>query len=117
MTHLKKFNHQTKNILDDLEDYLQELFDKYHIKKSIGISPDHIHYWVNYVNNSIYIESIEKGGTRLDKSKKWFKIYEEILRILPTVEKRLGLQLEIIGDYNKRDFMKIKIINETSEEI
>lgn len=100
-----KFNEEwiddfLKEKLIDLSDCLMEVFDKYNIverKPSFNRSEDidRDAYW--YVSNAVYINNISYG----EKD----KIFEEIERIKPMIEKRVGFKIFICdGIYEDGSF-------------
>lgn len=99
MIHIKHFN---KNV-EDLEDYLQEFFDKYHIIKTPFNIKDDVDY-INYYcgsDNSITIEVYENH----------IEIFEHLDKIIPNIERRLGSKISLnqrVG-YNMEVSKKIYI--------
>ena len=113
-----KFHDQNNSDLENLSDYLLEIFDKFGIVNFDFIkkpSSDQIWYWLDEFSQRIdigNIGNISNGGNEYESSTRetWYKIHDEIMRILPTIEKRLGKEIEIRGSHANRDWMQIKIV-------
>ncbi len=79
---------------NDLEDYLQEVFDKYGIVKTkMSDTPTQASYYINS-KNQIDIDNILDYNGKVDY-RMTSVIYNEIMRIKPTIEKRLGTEIEV----------------------
>ncbi len=107
MKHIRKFNIESKD-LEDLEDYLQEIFDKYHIRKSqpTGQESD-----MDILSGPIYYTKVDINGNEslfLDnlEFKFYYNLLEDIRKLKPTIEKRLGYPIGIFPD-QYIDFIKI----------
>lgn len=76
--------------IEDLEGCLQEILDKYNIKKS---NPDD---WPSPLYPNYYISKALSNAIEFDECKSIFHdLYEEILKIKPTIEKRIGREILI----------------------
>jgi len=81
--------------MQDLEDYLQEFFDKYNIEKTDandgGDAPEFNNYYID--------EDIKRYDFALEKivvevfTNNFKEIRKELIRILPNIEKRLGQEI------------------------
>lgn len=103
------FDKKYEPIMDDLEDYLQEMFDKFLIKKA-DVSPTNLHGFSNidksdnfyriYKNNKSFFVPKDKAfqvpilSIELDISY-YDAVLEYLFKIKPMVEKRLGREIEI----------------------
>jgi hypothetical protein len=107
MKYLRKFtedDHYTSDI-EDLEDYLQEIFDKYHIKKiDLEDTPPMAYptykvcssnLGINFMKRD-YISIFETGAVPwTGQVNKKLRLYTELIAMKPFLMKRLGQELDI----------------------
>jgi len=80
-----------KNFINDLEDYLQEIFDKYSIKSFMTPPVFHNGKW----HDCPYYRKFE-NFIHINNTEEIFKnLLQDVIKLIPTIEKRLGHQIEI----------------------
>ena len=105
MKYLKRFNESHGSEIEDLEDYLQEIFDKYHIKKiGLGDTPPMIYTTYKVCSSSMGINFIRRDYINIFETdaspntgqiNKKSRLYLELLAMKPYLMKRLGQELDI----------------------
>jgi len=95
------------NILEDIEDNLQEVFDKYHIIKTSDETEDldNIDYLNYYLVDRITIEIWQDD----DDSNLLYDIFHSIIEIKPKVEKRIGKEISVSCEDNSGNLIKLPL--------
>lgn len=118
MKYIKEFNIFEKldtnsninNILDNMGDYLQEIFDKYDIPKSVSISKHQYKYWA-------FQEFGKLGGIDIENLT-WSEqrdIHDDLKVIKDSLERFIGMKVNLYPEsyhdsVTRRYSIKIRII-------